>query len=147
MSDLLILKLREFAELLGWRGLQACTVDLDGREITWFETTDKKFYLQINPQPVGSRNHFRATVIATRYGLPLDAVGFHDFDLQDEKMSLKVSSEDLYPILGRRNFKNKPWRNHLLHQYAKRMAEHGHNIGWPSQLPNSSAPAPNPPKP
>jgi hypothetical protein len=125
--------LRQFAELLGWRGLRTYKVNVEGRIITWFETTDKKFFLQINPHPVGNLTPFRATVIAMRYGIPLDAVGFHDFDLKGDEASLNHRADELLPILGRHNFKRREWRRRLLNEYSRRMAEHGHGVGWPSK--------------
>lgn len=89
--------------------------------------------MQINPDPVGDQTHFMATVTATRYGFPLDAVGFHNFNLEGGEESLKHRAAELYPILGRQNFKNKKWRKRLLSGYHKWMAEHGHGIGWPSR--------------
>jgi hypothetical protein len=105
-----VFALRHLAELLGWRGLQLrhCTFD-DGKLYWWYETTDLKFHLQINPHPQGQSAHYRATVIATRYGLALDAVGFHDFSLPSED-DVVLIAEKLMPVLCRRNFRNKEWR-------------------------------------
>ena len=82
----------------------------DGRLLVFFQTTDEKLHLQINPHPIGQSKHFRATVIATRYGFPLNAVGFHDFSLTGSDDNLRLIAEKLKPILSRSNFKNKEWR-------------------------------------
>ena len=106
-----IAELRRFAELLGWRGLQHRHVTLDnGRLCVFFQTTDEKLNLQINPHPIEQTTHFRATVNATRYGFPLDAVGFHDFSLTGNDDDLRRTAEKLKPILSRQNFRDKEWR-------------------------------------
>jgi hypothetical protein len=109
-----IFELRRFAELLGWRGLRLVHVTLDdGRLVIFYQTTDEKLHLQINPHPLGQATHYRATVIATRYGFPLDAVGFHDFSLTGRDDDLQLTAERLKAILSRRNFRNKEWRKRL----------------------------------
>jgi len=76
----------------------------------WYETTDEKFHLQINPHPLGQTTHYRATVIATRYGLSLDAVGFYDLTLGENDDDLRQCAHCLQPTLSRSNFKSKEWR-------------------------------------
>jgi hypothetical protein len=107
-------RLRRFAELLGWRGLRLGHVVLDdGSLVLWYQTTDEEFHLQVNPYPQGQSTRYQATVIAVRYGLPLNAVGFHEFSLSGEDEDLLHAAEKLKPILCRKNFKNKEWRKLL----------------------------------
>jgi hypothetical protein len=121
-----LLRMQQFAELLGWRGLcleshliDAADFAAQGQDaapflIVYFTTTEKNFHLQINPNPQGQTIDYTASVLATRFGLPLTAVGWHPFRLSDRDEELRQTAERLTPFLARRNFKDRNWRKQLL---------------------------------
>lgn len=66
--------LRSLAEALGWRGLEMWRHRLeDDTVLTWYSTSDEKFFLQINEDPPGQSNTYTAAVYADRYGYALVA--------------------------------------------------------------------------
>ena len=96
-------QLRVFARALGWRGLDMWQhVDNSGTIITWYSTSDEKFFLQINEHPVGQTETYAAAVYADRYGI---CTGWHTFTLADGE-----SADLLTPWLHRRPFKDRNWR-------------------------------------
>jgi hypothetical protein len=117
-------RMRWFAALLGWRGLQLGSVcDFVVREgekipvvVIYYYTTDAKFFLQINTFPHGQTRTHRATVRADRYGI--FHVGWRDFELNDDGAVLEAA-ERLKPWLGRRNFKDRKWRRRLATEHPE----------------------------
>ncbi len=88
---------------LGWHGLEMwqhlCD---DGQLLTWYSTSDPKFFLQINEHPMGRIETYAAAVYADRYGI---CTGWHRFCLDNSK---EIAA--LRPWLSRRQFKVPQWR-------------------------------------
>ena len=108
-------RMRLFASLLGWNGLQLEHVRLTNSEqakvgsgvVIFYMTTDPKFNLQINTFPHGQCRHHRATVKAERYRII--NVGWQDFDLPDDDQLLLAEIDRLKPWLYRPQFKKREW--------------------------------------
>jgi hypothetical protein len=99
--------LQEFAARLGWHGLRQyqhrvpsehCGSLPVGTVITYYTTTDEKFNLQINENPIGQARTYQATVVLERYGLR--HIGWHDFAIEDHQ-SAADEAERLKPLLSR----------------------------------------------
>ena len=73
-----------------------------GSIITWYATSDTKFFLQINEHPAGQLETYAAAVYADRYGI---CTGWHTFTLANGD-----SAGLLMPWLQRRLFKDRAWR-------------------------------------
>ncbi len=103
-------RLRSFAAALGWQGLemwQHTILDWDGFVATWYLTTDRKFFLQINEHPQRQIETYSAAVYGYRYGV---YSGFHCFVLYaDERIEDEI--DRLYGWLSRRQFKDRKWRH------------------------------------
>jgi len=115
-------RMRRFAELLNWRGLQMEWIIYAREEIAWqsvpepyvvtyYITSDVKFNLQINEKPDGQSLTHQATVKADRYGIR--DVGWHPFTLFDNDKELLGEAERLRPWIDRRTYKD-PRRRHTL---------------------------------
>jgi len=103
-------RLREFAALLGWNGLELFLHHSDDHGvIPWYQTPDEKFNLQINENPIGQTKQYHATVKADRYGIT--AVEFVPFELFDDQASFESEAARVLPELSRSNWKSKTWRN------------------------------------
>jgi hypothetical protein len=109
-----IARMRWFASLLNWRGLQLdCAIFSDDERaqfklpepgiITYYETTDPRFSLLINERPEGGSNTHMAAVKAPRYGIL--HLAFHSFTLHDDEVLLRAEAERLRPFLDRKLFK------------------------------------------
>jgi hypothetical protein len=94
--------LTEFAESLGWRGLRMWQHVDKGQIITWYATTDQKFFLQINEHPVGSTTRHAAAVFARRYNL---CTPWNTFGISDKSAAQRLSG-----WLRRSNFRDRTWR-------------------------------------
>ena len=113
-----IARMRWFASLLNWRGLQLERVVFTDEQIaewnvpqsgivTYYMTPDLKFNLQINETPNGQSVTHQATIKADRYGIA--NIGWHPFTLNEENDSLRAEAERLRPWLERNNYKNRKW--------------------------------------
>jgi hypothetical protein len=106
-----------FASWLGWRGLQIFDVapwpeafeshkGLD--RLYFYQTPDRKFFLNINEVPDGQSLTHRATIRAERYGIAgIDAI---HFALYDDIDRLRIECDRLLPMLSRDNWKARSWR-------------------------------------
>jgi hypothetical protein len=118
-------RMRLFASLLGWKGLQLEHFrwkQEDDHESAlgvaiYYTTTDVKFNLQINCQPHGQIRHYRATIKADRYGII--SVGWHDFELHEDDQRLFAEVERLKPWLRRDQFKDRAWRRQFIAQHPE----------------------------
>jgi hypothetical protein len=113
-----IWRMRRFAALLNWHGLQMSHHLLSAEDIerlnfhpsgiiVYYMTPDLKFNLQINENPVGQTVTHQATIKASRYGII--HIGWHDFSLFEDDDNLKREAERLRPWLDRNLYKNKAW--------------------------------------
>lgn len=110
-------RMQMFASWLGWRGLQIFDVapwpeafeshkGLD--RLYFYQTPDRKFFLNINEVPGGQSFTHRATIRAERYGIAgID--GIH-FALYDDIDRLRIECHRLLPMLSRNNWKSRSWR-------------------------------------
>jgi hypothetical protein len=108
-------RIRRFAALLGWKGLQPYRIRFTTDEIAkWdvpgcgllvsYVTTDKRFFLQINEtKPWGAGGH-QASIAADRYDI--GSIGWHPFELFDDDARLKLEADRVRPWLDRRNYRN-----------------------------------------
>mgnify|MGYP001135443038 FL=1 len=95
--------LRAVAASWGWHGLELWQHALaDGLVVTWYSTSDRKFFLQINEHPVGQAETYAAAVYADRYGI---CTGWHGFRLGDD-----AGIASLGRWLRRDQFKDRRWR-------------------------------------
>ena len=112
-------RMRYFASLLGWNGLQLEYKTFSPDEIakygcpatgilTYYMTTDFKFNLQINEVTTGQALAHQATIKADRYGIC--NIGWHPFDLSENDQQLMQEVERLRPWLDRQLYKNASWR-------------------------------------
>jgi hypothetical protein len=97
-----VAQLRRIAERLGWRGLCLWQHRLPDGLITWYSTTDEKFFLHINELPHRQAATYSAAVYADRYDV---YVGWCSFSLAN-----RMTVEALAPLLSRRLLKNRCWR-------------------------------------
>lgn len=115
-----IARMRRFAELLHWRGLQLERLLFTEDDIVrynappigilvFFCTPDNKFNLQINERPAGDPFTHQATVKAERYGIL--NIGWHPFTLYEDEPRLIAEATRLAPVLERNQYKNRHWRN------------------------------------
>lgn len=111
-------RMRYFASLLNWHGLQLERVSLSPEEvaelgisspgiITYYMTTDCKFNLQINEAPIGQAVTHQATVKADRYSI--SSVGWHPFTMFDDDHELRCEAERLRPWLDRKLYRDRRW--------------------------------------
>jgi hypothetical protein len=121
-------RIRRFAALLNWHGLQLHSHVFTSAEMAkwnfpppglliFFMTPDLKFNLQINESPIGQAATYQATVKANRYGIV--HVGWHYFTLFDDDEDLRREAERLRPWLDRNLFKSKTWRREYEAQHAE----------------------------
>ncbi len=130
------------AASLGWHGLEMwqhlCN---DDQLITWYSTSDTKFFMQINEHPMGQVETYAAAVYADRYGI---CTGWHRFRLvdNDEIVALR-------PWLNRRQFKDRKWRRefrarhpecYLARPTPRRCQEMRIFGDWPPYLPDGPKP-------
>ena len=105
-----IARVREFATLLGWKGLQLFLHRSHAHGvIPWYQTPDNKFNLQINESPIGQIVRYQATIKADRYGIT--AMDYVSFELFDDQQSFESEAERIRPYLSRANWKLKTWRD------------------------------------
>jgi hypothetical protein len=113
-----IARMRWFASLLNWRGLKLERTIFSADEIrkwdlpssgiiAFYMTTDWKFNLQINENPIGQSFTHQATIKADRYGIL--HIGWHPFNLFDDDSELRGEVERLRPWLDRKLYKNHKW--------------------------------------
>jgi hypothetical protein len=92
--------LRAVAASWGWHGLELWQEALaDGLVVTWYSTSDPKFFLQINEHPIGQAETYAVAVYAYRYGI---CTGWHRFRLGDDSEIALLG-----PWLRRRQFKDR----------------------------------------
>lgn len=116
-------RMRWFASLLGWRGLQLSWLRLSDENLAkskmsvedaklyWpgmilihYQTTDVEFKIQINEQSPHNSCRYKATVGPHRYGLAF--VGWHPFELFKSDADLVAEAERLRPVLDRQQYRN-----------------------------------------
>jgi hypothetical protein len=108
-------RIRRFASLLGWNGLQLEYIRFSPEEIvkynvpssgiiTNYMTTDLKFNLQINELPNGQSHTHQATIKADRYGIR--NIGWRPFEMFEDDQQLIQEVERLRPWLDRRLYKD-----------------------------------------
>ena len=104
--------LRAVAASLGWHGLELWQrVFDDGLVVTWYSTSDRKFFLQINEHPIGQVETYAAAVYADRYGI---CTGWHRFRLGDGATTAALAS-----WLRRPQFKDRRWRREFQLQHPE----------------------------
>lgn len=116
-------RLRQFASMLYWHGLQLNyhlmpphtpgISETDDPLIVYFATTHWKFYLQINERGGHDAQLTHcATVVSFGYGLrPYE---FQSFTLFDDPLQLAAEADRLRPLLDRRYWRRKSWRKSFL---------------------------------
>lgn len=125
-------RLRSLAAALGWRGLEMRQhTREDGRVVTWYSTTDSKFFLQINEHPCFQTETYAAAVYAERYGI---CTGWHCFELDDAEA---VSA--LAPWLNRRQFRDRVWRREFKRRHPECCVD---RKKWPPYRPDDPKPPP-----
>jgi hypothetical protein len=114
-----LFRMRRFAQLLNWRGLQLEWTCLSAEVLAqypkwprsgivfWYITTDEKFNLQINELPEGGEHTHQATVKAERYRIC--NTGWNPFTLFNDDESLAREADRLRPLCDRDLFKNRAW--------------------------------------
>jgi hypothetical protein len=108
--------LRSVADALGWRGLEMWRHRLeDGTIVTWYSTTDWKFFLQINEDPPGQPDTHVAAVFADRYGI---CTGWHRFALGNPRVA-----QNLRPWLSRQLFRKRSWRRNFCRRFPNSCVE------------------------
>lgn len=131
------------ASALGWRGLDMWQHASGGDVVTWYTTSDRKFFIQINEHPPGQTNTYAACVYADRYGI---CTGWHTFTLADTD-----AVDFLLPWLRRRAFKDRNWRRDFCRRHPEccfttptpaRCAAQRRRGNWPPYFPNDPKPAP-----
>jgi hypothetical protein len=122
-------RVRRFASLLNWHGLQLETFTIESDELdelgqpvplvwTDYITPDRKFNLQIHQQEVNSPTKLRACVVCDRYRVyPREQ---HSFELFDDDRLLAAEAERLRPLLDRRLYRSRAWRKELLRRQPER---------------------------
>lgn len=107
-------RMRRFASLLNWRGLQLEWHIVSPEEgelpkitdiIAFYMTPDLKFNLQINEIPLGQSVTHQASVVAFRYSIL--NIGWHRFALHEDDEVLRAETERLRPWLDRKLFKSR----------------------------------------
>jgi len=107
-------RMRRFASLLNWRGLQLEWHIVPPEEdqppkitdiISYYITTNSKLYLQINEIPLGQSVTHEASVVAFRYGIL--NIGWHPFTLYEDDDALRAEAERLRTYLDRKLFKSR----------------------------------------
>ena len=107
-------RMRRFASLLNWKGLQLEWHIIPPEEdqppkitdiIAFYLTPDIKFNLQINESPSGQSVTNQASVVAFRYGIL--NIGWHPFTLYEDDDALRTEAERLRPCLDRKRFKSR----------------------------------------
>jgi hypothetical protein len=123
-------RMRWFASLLNWHGLQLgahvvsspekanWTVPVSGM-IVWYMTPDLKFNLQINEYPIGQSIDYQATIKADRYGIV--HIGWHPFTLFENDDDLRKEVERVRPWLDRNLHKNRAWLRDFKAQHPERL--------------------------
>ena len=112
-------RMRWFASLLNWHGLQLeWVLPHDVMEqtavpdlVVYYMTTDPKFNLQINEVSSGQSITHQATIKAYRYGIR--HVDWHAFTLSDDNAELMSEADRLRPYLDRSLYRNREWRTEL----------------------------------
>jgi len=107
-----IWRMRRFAAMLGWNGLQLEWIRLSPEEaaspncsvVAYYLTTDQKLRIQINEIPAGQSRFHQAIVVASRNGIGV--FDWHKFELFDDDDSLAAEADRLRPWLDRQQFRN-----------------------------------------
>ncbi|MFO0916220.1 MAG: hypothetical protein U0795_24895 [Pirellulales bacterium] len=147
-------RMRRFARLLHWRGVQLERILFTAEQITawdvpsagiitYYVTTDLKFNLQINEMDTTPPFTHQATVNADRYGIR--SVGWHPFTLFDEDERLRFEADRVRPWLDRNLYKDRRWLGKLRREHPEfllpsRKRRRGHGFG--SELPSSPSDGP-----
>jgi hypothetical protein len=110
-------RMRWFASLLSWHGLQLQWLPFSADEmakwgfpgvVAFYMTPDEKFNLQVNEYPIGQSVTHHATIKARRYGIR--DIGWHAFTLFDGDDELRSEAGRLRPWLDRELYKSRHWR-------------------------------------
>ena len=130
-------QIKAIAAAWGWWGLEMWqqSFDDDGKMflVTWYSTSDPKFYLQINEHPIGNVEAYAASVYAKRHGIH---TGWHRFELDDDG-----AVKSLAAWLSRRQFKDRKWRRGFRSRHSECCVERLPRRGrWEPYLPDDSKP-------
>lgn len=107
-------RMRKFASLLDWNGLQLFGASWGDTRIYLYQTPDDKFNLQINEAPDGQVEEHKATIKACRYGIV--HIEWVPFTLFDDAVALQNEARRVYPLLSRSKWKSKAWRINRLQE-------------------------------
>jgi len=111
-----IWRMRRFAAMLGWNGLQLDWIRFTSEEaarnntipkslvLAHYLTTEWEFHIQINELPSGQSRFHQASVAPNRYGFK--HLGWHKFELFDDDDALTAEADRLRPWLDRQQFRN-----------------------------------------
>jgi hypothetical protein len=114
-----------FAAAVGWNGLQmhqhvltdeTCGTCASGDIITFYCTTDPKFFLQINENPVGQAIEYHATVMLWRYGIR--DIGWHSFSISAPGDEINEAAR-LQPLFSRCQFRDAHWRRNFKRRHPE----------------------------
>jgi hypothetical protein len=123
VNDSPLILTQEFAARLGWHGLcqyqHRLTRDICGSlpvgtVITCYATTDEKFFLQINENPVAQKRHYQASIVAERYGLPFTI---------DDRESAIAEAQRLSDVLSRSILRNPSSRREFIRAHLELVNE------------------------
>lgn len=107
-----LMRLRCFAQSLGWRGLEMWQHLLEpDKLVTWYQTSDQKFFLHITEYPVGQTSTYAAAVYASRYSI---CTGFHTFELSEAP-----ANNELHYWLAREQFRDRKARRNFCERHPE----------------------------
>jgi len=138
MDTLSLVKL--FAARLGWRGLRPYSFTIRegedrfapiGTVVTYFTTTDIKFFIQINQATPGTFGRYRASVVAHRYDICF--TDFYECNFESSEQAASESAR-LFSRLGRANFKDPSWRRDFLELQPRKRWKKRKRRGWKGRL-------------
>lgn len=137
-----LMQIVKIAQFLGWRGLEMWQHRLGPDEIiTWYSTSDRKLFLQINEHPPGQAFTYSGCVYAIRYSI---CTGWHNFKVSDG-----LSNEVLHYWLNRQQFRHRQSRRRFSENHPecffakpKRRPWRCKSSGtrWPPYFPDDSKP-------
>jgi hypothetical protein len=135
------LLVRQFAQELGWKGLERTDFTLYPGEIasypngvvgTGWTTTHLKFFVQINQETLGSFGEYAIAVCAERFDISqLDFVQC-SFTTIEQAIA---EARRLAPQFARANFRDSKWRRRYLEEHPERLTRPKKKWrGWKGRL-------------
>lgn len=109
-------RMRQFASLLGWRGLVLSWTRITDEEakcsptppktrlFVYYVTTDERFRIQINELPAGQSRYYQAAIAPFHYRI--SQTEWHPFELFDNDAALIGEAERLRGFLHRQRFRD-----------------------------------------